>query len=297
MFSDEEEAVSLLSQTRAGQGYDWFTLGFVQAPRSRNLVGDSHIQWVPDLFSGVELTAIQLGTGLTAVVAQFHFTEESAASLDREWHRQHEPQLRRQGGHLIADDREWNAYSQTQRERRRPHDAAREWMANNCPGLFAQAREPQPLVDLLIVEKYEPPGGRPSTREESSALRALGLTMLHRVITSPVVPHFALIPTELELSPTLGTGRTWALWGNHAEAVASRPSLTMYGGSNEFEALAHDVDDDVRDVFLALSVTEMVNLMRRRYTNLRDTARRQHAAFHRRIYRSFGRHCSHTASI
>jgi len=152
-------------------------------------------------------------------------------------------------------------------------------MARNCRGLFAQLGEPQPLMDLLVVEKYNPTNDQRSTREESNALRALGLTGLHRVIVSPAVPQFALAPTDLDLCPTLGTERTWALWGNRAEAVASRPSLTDYAGPDEFEALAHTVDDETRDVFLALSVTEMVNLMQRNYTQLRDTARRQHDSF------------------
>lgn len=279
LFSDPAEAVSILSQTRAGQGYDWFALSYIQAPKSRSLIPDSRREQIPDVFEGIELTAIQLGTGLTAVVAQFRLTEESAASLDREWHAQHEPQLRRHRKHLIAEDREWSAYSQTQEVRRAPHDAARKWMARNCPGLFAQSDESQPLMDLLIIEKHDPAGDQRPSHELSNALRALGLTRLHTVIASPAVPEFVLIPTDLEVCPTLETSRTWALWGNHSKAIAARPGLTKYAGPDEFLALAHGVDEEMRDVFVALSVSEMVNLMQRRYTELRDSARQQHNSF------------------
>jgi hypothetical protein len=280
LFPEDDESLSILSQTRAGQGYDWFTVAFIQHRKPQRLVPDSRTEQLPELFWGIKLTSIQLGTGLTAVVAQFHLTKDCAASLDREWHQRHEPQLRKRGKHLIAEDRQWSAFSHTQKVRRQPHDSAREWMAQNCPGLFAQSFEPQPLMDLLIVENHNPTSRRRSELRKDDALRALGLTETHNLIVSPtVVPQLALVSTDPDMCPTLGTRRTWALWGNGAAAVEARPNLTKYVGLDEYESLAHTADDETRDIFLALSVTEMVKLMQQQYTTLRDTARRQHDSF------------------
>lgn len=128
---EDDEAGAILSQSRAGRGYDWFSLASIKDPASNRILPDSRIERLPTPFWAVELTAIQLGTGLTAVVARFHLTDPGASSLDRAWHRQHEPRLRRRGKQLIAESREFSAYGQTQEMRRQPHDLARDWMARH----------------------------------------------------------------------------------------------------------------------------------------------------------------------
>ncbi|MFV8233964.1 hypothetical protein [Mycolicibacterium fortuitum] len=267
----DSTAEAVLAESRAGQGYSWFRLASVTAPESR-------AQRLPDPFSSVELTALQLGTGLTAVVAQFHLTAAAATDLDREWHRDHEPRIRRQGLRLAAEDRKWSAYSHTQQVRRHTHDLARQWMRRHCPGVFAAAREPQPLMDLLIVDEHKL-GQRPS-RAGDSAFRALGLTAHRDLIASPHVPQLAVHRTDPVLCPTLGTSRSWALWGNRTEVARARSDLSMYGGESDIAgAIGRAVDDDIRDFLLALSVTEMIETLRSQYTTVRDTARRQHDSF------------------
>jgi hypothetical protein len=279
LFSDDE-ATTILSQSRAGRGYDWFRLAWIKSPSCRRIVPDARVEPLPDPFWGVELTTIQLGTGLTAVVAQFHFTEGGASSLDREWHRDHEPRLRRRGNQLIAEDRQWSAYGQTQEIRREPHDKAREWMVRNCPGYFAQSSEPQPLLDLLVVEKHDPTDGQRPSMRVRNALRALGLTGGYNVMVSSQVPKLVLAPAEVSLCPALGTARSWTLWGNRAVATSARSHLHMYNGESDTpEALGHAVDDEIRDFLLALSVSEMAGVMREQYAKVRDTARRQHDSF------------------
>lgn len=271
-------AETVLSESRAGQGYSWFRLASIRAPHSRAIVPESRMDRLPDPFWLVELTALQLGTGLTAVVAQFHFTDTASTDLDTEWHRNHEPQIRRQGGRLAAEDRQWSTYRHTQQARRRAHDLARQWMNRHCPGVFAAAREPQPLMDLLIVEEHKL-GQRPS-RANDSALRALGLTTHHYLIASPHVPQLAVSRTHPDLCPTLGTSRSWALWGNRTEAAQARPHLTMYGGESDTpRAIGRAVDEEIRDFLIALAVTEMIETLQVQYTKVRDTARRQHDSF------------------
>jgi hypothetical protein len=274
----DSTAETVLSESRAGQGYSWFRLASVKAPHSPAIVPESRTQQLPDPFWLVELTALQLGTGLTAVVAQFHLTKSAATDLDREWHRDHEPRIRRQGRRLATEDREWSAYSHTQQVRRHTHDLARQWMSRHCPGVFDAACEPQPLMDLLIVDEHKL-GQRPP-RATDSALRALGLTTHHYLIASPHVPQLAVSRTDPGLCPTLGTSRSWALWGNRAEVAQARSDLSMYGGKSDVPgAIGRAVNDDIRDFLVALSVTEMIATLQSQYAKVRDNARRQHDSF------------------
>jgi len=287
---EHRDSTTVLSQSRAGHGYDWFKLASVKHSSSKRIVPDARVEKLPNRFWGVDLTQIQLGTGLTAVVARFHFTDESASSLDREWHDSHEPRLRRQGELLIADDRKWSAFSGTQRVRRQSHDMARQWMNEHCAGFFAQSGEPQPLMDLLIVEQYNPTDGQQPDRDEDDRFRALGLLVGGTVIVSPRVPEFVLTPTELDICPTLRTSRSWALWGNRSVAAAARPHLRMYNGDSDTpEALGHGADREARDILLALSITELVEIMQEQYTTVRDTARKQHESFSSRDLQSLRR--------
>lgn len=277
---EHRDSIAILAESRAGQGYDWLHLASIKDPASDRLVPEAHIQKLPDRFWGIDLTEIQLGDGLTAVIARFHFTDEAMSLLDREWHAQHEPRLRKHGDNLIADDRMWSAFSGTQRVRRQSHDLARAWMRGNCPGIFAQSAEPQPLLDLLILEKFNPTDGQRADRQENDRFRALGLSANRFEITSPHVPEFGLAPTQLSLCPTMRTSRSWALWGNRVAAVKARPGLSMYNGEPDTaEALAHAADDEIRNFLLALSITELVKIMQADYAAVRDTARRQHDSF------------------
>jgi hypothetical protein len=109
-------------------------------------------------------------------------------------------------------------------------------------------------------------------------------------MVSPRVPQFDLAPTELTLCPTLRTSRSWALWGNRTEAAAARPNLSMYNGETDTpEALGHAADREARDILLALSITELVEIMQKQYTTVRDTARKQHDSFSSRDLQSLRR--------
>lgn len=277
---EHRSSATVLSQSRAGHGYSWFTLAEIKDPTSDRIVPDARIESLPSRFWSIGLTQIQLGSGLTAVVAQFHLTDDGASLLDREWHAPHEPRLRRQGEHLIADDRKWSAFSGTQRVRRQSHDLARQWMAEHCQGFFAQYGEPQPLMDLLVMERYNPFDVQRSDMDSHDNLRALGISAGGTVITSPQVPKLVLEPTELSVCPTLRTSRTWALWGNRSAASSARPGLSVYNGDSDTpEALGHATHREARDILIALSITELTTTMEEQYTAVRDTARTQHDSF------------------
>lgn len=280
MNFDHLDSTTVLSQSRAGSGYSWLRLAEFKDPSSTRIAPDARIESLPNHFWDIELTQIQLGSGLTAVVAQFSFTDDGAASLDREWHALHEPRLRRQGKHRLADSRKWSAFSGTQRVRRQSHDMARQWMNEHCAGFFTQAGEPQPLMDSLIVERCMPTSVSQSIPDEQDCLRALGISPGRASFFSTQIPEFALERTDVGVCPTLQTSRSWALWGNRLAASKARPDLGVYHGASDTpEALGYAVDEEARDMLLALSITELVDTMKGQYTTVRDTARAQHDSF------------------
>src|SRR5664279_5518222 len=275
---DREGNREMLERSRSGEGWTWWRLADITSPESGYWFPDGRKEKLPAAFNAIELRAIQIGAGLTAVVAYFHLTDDAAASLDAVWHTPHEPQLVRGPGRPRAENRMWATFRITQESRRALHDAARGWMADRCPGFFATNDEPQLLMDMLLLNKHDPIPGR-TDRDFSEALRALGLTghdVLHR--TSPEVPQMLLCPVERSLCRALGPKRTWALWGNQDIVAAATPHLDMYGSDNA-RAITHAADKRMRNVLVMLAVSDFLTIMEAKYAELRDSARTRHVTF------------------
>lgn len=251
-----------LAETRASGGYQWSRLADVDQYRR------------PD-FASVELISMQLGTGLTAVMGRFRLTASTAQQLDHEWHRPHEPELRRTSHGRMADDREFAFYNQTQRARRKLHDDAREWMGRHCGGFFRNRSTPQPLVDVLLLEQHDPT----QQRGDGRILRGLGLSSVFAVIESQDVRKLLLAPSGRSQTDNILDKNTWALWGNRVVAAGERSGMNIYGGEpDSAAAVAHRAADETENLLLAIAVDHMVDALRARYTSVRDTAG-QHQAF------------------
>ncbi|OBC06983.1 MULTISPECIES: hypothetical protein [Gordonia] len=249
-----------LADTRGGSGH-WSRLQEVDRYRR------------PDFASGVELISMQIGTGLTAVVGRFRLTVAAATQLDNEWHRQHEPELRRTDHGRVADSREFAFYNQTQRARRQLHDEARRWMGINCGGFFHNLGTPQPLIDVLLLELHDPT----QERGEDRILRGLGLSEVYAVIESDQVPKLVLARSGRQQTDNILSKNTWALWGNRTAAGAVTDM--HYGGTpGSADAVAYRAADQMENLILAMAVDHMVDALRGRYTSARDTAG-QHNAF------------------
>jgi ribosomal protein L3 len=61
---------------------------------------DAKIEQLPESFTAVELMAVQIGAGLTGVVARFNVASAASSSLDEVWHSDHEPRLKRERGRI-----------------------------------------------------------------------------------------------------------------------------------------------------------------------------------------------------
>ena len=140
----------LLAQVRSGTSRVWWPLGTFAARNSPLRHPDTRRKRLPAEFDAVEWQAVQIGDGITAVVATFYPALVAAESLDKAW-------LRR-----------------AQLARQSIHDSARRFVATACPGFFAANSEPQPLIDLLFLTE------RGTERRVSPELPAMNLQRMSR---------------------------------------------------------------------------------------------------------------------
>ena len=274
-----ETVQEALAKSRQGSGWNWVRMGASRSEWSTLHISDAIRRKLPSQFEEIEHFALQVGGGLTVVISYFGLSKEGQQEIDRAWHGPHEPRVIRVGGRRVVEDRLWSAFGETQEVRQNLHRLARGWMAERCPGFFASNDERQPLMDLLLLDKYDPaPGGRPS-RELDDSLRALGIIgpSTHR-LSSPQVPGLLLERVDERLCPTMKGKTTWTLWGQIDKASAIRNDLRNY--PNELpRAIGHSVNDRVRDVFLRLSMSDFLRLKAEQNAAMRDNARAHHGKF------------------
>lgn len=284
---DDDNAVAL-ERSRSGGGAFWWRLVHVVKKNSSWFVPDAVQASLPKEFETVELRAIQVGAGLTAVLAAFTLTEAAATSLDEEWHRQHEPMLLRTPGsrRRRSFDRQWSAYWQTQTRRRDLHDAARAWLAKMVPGFFAINGSPQPLFDLLLLDQFDPTkepyveGSRDERVKQNNALRALGLSNndFHH-ISSKYLPKLVLSPLDSRMHEALGDDPTWTLWGNRDAIIAAFGEDALSGFGNDADrAISHRVES-MYNLQVMLAVSEFLHVSNKRYAAIRDRASTRHGKF------------------
>ena len=131
----------------------------------------------PASFGSISLTLMPLGLALTAIVARFDLTETAAASLDEALRAKHQPELHRDNGRLQVRERMFAGLKHVQTVREELHQAARNWFAQELPGLFAvEAKASHPTLDLLLTQQFDPFRNRDEgERDYSNYERALGL--------------------------------------------------------------------------------------------------------------------------
>lgn len=140
---------------------------------------------LPEPFKTISLTLLPLGSALTAVVARFDLTEASAASLDDALQEKYQPRLRRDKGRLKVHQRMFVALEAVQTKRKDLHQAGRDWLSHELPGLFAiEAKASHPALDLLFTQKFDPFSRKERDRDYINFERALGLyqspfTLIH----------------------------------------------------------------------------------------------------------------------
>lgn len=273
-----------LDEARSGVRWSWWSLGEVVRRGSDAFVGDAVRRRMPKEFDRVELKALQIGQGITAVMAKFDLNDAAVSRLDDAWHRVYQPEM-----YWGKRGREWPrplmpdfvAYRRVQGERGHLHDAARQWFSARMPGFFATHDQPQPLLDVVLFDEISAyPTTRPP-RGIEGAIRALGLPHTVYVQRSTKFPAMTYGERETGSDSEIEGRRTWALWGNRSEIGHGLEStLTAYGLDQDDSSIAHYVQRAIEDYFLRLSISEMLQVCDAQYASMRDAAH-QHGRLER----------------
>ncbi|MEW2405697.1 hypothetical protein [Streptomyces griseoviridis] len=275
-----EANLEVLEQSRAGEGWRWWKLGEVKSrSASWSPYPDGRSEDLGEWFTAIELVAVQIGAGLTAVLAHFTISPAGSSYVDSVWHSSHEPEIVRGNGRPRAENRMWVAFRKTQEARESLHEAARSWLARALPGAFAAAGEKQPLLDILLFDSYDPLLEEPAERELLDNIRALGLSGghgLHR--TTESLPGLVFEPLDTRLCPSMGRN-SFALFGKFEKVAAGIPNLRAYSGERDGRAIANYAHRKIRNLSVLLSVSTYLDLIEAQYARLRDEARIEHGNF------------------
>lgn len=278
-----DENLEILGQSRAGEGWRWWKLGEVNSRRSRwTPYPDGRREELGEWFTAIELVAVQVGAGLTAVIAHFTLSSAGSSYVDSVWHSSHEPEIVRGGGRPRAENRMWVAFRKTQEARNALHEAARGWLTRTLPGVFAAAGEKQPTLDILLFDNHDPLLDGRTDRDMQEKLRALGLSGghgLHR--TAESLPGLLFEFTDRRLCPAIGKN-VFTFYGQFAKVAAGIPNLTFYGGSGDGRAVARYAHGQIKNLFVLLSISAYLDLVEAQYARIRDKARVEHGNFRAR---------------
>jgi hypothetical protein len=277
------ESTPRLEDARSGAGWAWWKLGAVVRPNSPTIIPDAKCARLPHEFDAVELKALQIGQGITAVMACFYLRNEASTRVDASWHAEYHPRIfwGKRGQWPQAFGPDWFACRATQRARGSIHQAARRWFRQSCPGIFAANDQPQPLIDILLFDKHEAALNEQPSREFDDALRAVGVTEDATIQRSRQIPAMVLEPASRRgMNLAFETSRTWGLWGKRdaiLDSIAER--IKYYGTGRSDSSITHYVHRAIEDYFLRLSISELLTLCQSRHAALRDTARQRHGKF------------------
>jgi hypothetical protein len=226
------------------------------------------------------LKAIQIGSGLTAVVARFRLSEDSKKCIDNIWHGQHEPKIHYVAGRFRVANRLSSAYETTQKSREELHDKARSWMTEFCPGFFSSHHEQHVSLDIILTEQFDPTSRSKKFPEHDTAdaFRALGINMSDpRRITSSHLPGLLLQQVDSLAVPNINTRRTWGLIGKRSKLAKLTDNFKYYGDADS--GVSHMADEALGYTLILLSTQEMLSTIEKRFSRLRDQANQNHKKF------------------
>lgn len=271
-----------LAQARSRDSSSWWRFVTIVDKNSGIFTGDTKQEKLPEGISAIRLKAVQVGSGLTALVACFTLNEESAHHLDDVWHSDdHEPFMEYVSGRFRPHSRSDAAYKATQMARKNKNDEVRKWMSERCPGYFASHREALITLDVILTDKYDPTSGSKKVPDidMQDALHALGIDVadFYR-ITAPELPTFALSQANRMSKQYLNSSRTWSLISKRSKLQQATENFKYQGGDENWGA-AHIANERLGDTLILLAVSELLTMLEKQYSILRDTAQLHHEKF------------------
>lgn len=282
VYAYKKSNSEMLKQSRAKNGMSWWQLADIVNGAQNFYIHDAQTEKLPVEFNWIHLKAIQIGSGLTAVVARFTLSPEYVTDLDQIIHKEHEPILdKSRKGRPYPMNRLFSAYKNIQTRRNDLHELAREWMAKNCQGYFAMHKEKQVSLDVLITEKFNPTSTskKPPDSSLHDVLRGLGIDAFDTYrITSPQMPNVILSQADSLAEPHIYTSRTWGVMGNVHLLKKSTNNFQYYGG-DPLWGMTAILDDRIGHILPLLAISELLASLEAQNSKLRDSAKLQYGKF------------------
>lgn len=269
-----------IARARRGSRSRWSRLGAVANPNASYVAFDTNREVLPAEFDLVELSGVQIGSSMTAVVAFIQLSEKGQSSLNGVWKADHEPVLEWRGLRPPrTEDRYFSAIRATQRERQRLHDIARSWLSERCGGFFAQTEARQPVIDFNMFQQFDPTSAVAS-REMGAPLRALGMETNYLFnYVSPQVPGAVLVRSEALRPPREALENSWGVVGSYGTFSDANERAGYGNKPYSVVTLAAMVDDAVRAFLLHYAVVQYAHHLNEQAATQRDTARSKHRSF------------------
>lgn len=272
--------IDRLAQARTEQGASWWRLANVMKKDSKWYIPDAKTGSLPEEFESVQLRAVQVGSGLTAVAARFSLSDDSKKHIDNIWRGQHEPKIQYIAGRARVLNRLFSAYETTQKSREYLHDQARNWMTEFCPGFFSAHNEQNVSLDIILTEQFDPTSRSKKfpNRDIADAYRALGIDMSDtRRITSSHLPGLLLQQADRLAIPNINTRRTWGLIGKKSKLARLTDNFRYYGDADS--GVSHMAEDALGYTLILLATQEMLSTIEKQFSSLRDQAKQNHNKF------------------
>lgn len=275
---------ALVEEARSGTRTGWWLMGSIARRGARGFYPDASRQKLPATFDAVEFKGVQVGEGVTALIAKFNLSDQGSRQLDAVWHHSYQPGIdwgKWGGPWPQAQGAKWAAFRETQLARGALHQEARLWLRRFCPGVFASNDQPQPLIDILLFNELDGRFTEPPNEQVRDNLRALGLSSGPTIEKSDQVPGMVLAPAEVGRDSEMEHRATWSLWGRRSTIVDELSDLRRGLGLGDSDgAIVHCLDRTIQSYFIRLSLSELLRVSQVRYSVLRDTAREMHGVYH-----------------
>ncbi|CAN7231113.1 hypothetical protein LJR186_000877 [Microbacterium foliorum] len=216
-----------------------------------------------------------LATGLTAIVIEFHLTEDARTLLNDAMQADHPPQLFWTKGRLRVRDRVDVGFAQVAAAREKLHDAARQWMSAEVPGVFAQSPEmKQTALDVILTSAHDP-SSDDYDRENTNYLRSLGILGIpgYRTIIEDL-PGVSV----LEYTPEAIKHRGDAGWTLVAqESTAKEFIRASHRPDGDIGAIGSEMIRAGRGLLTRLGLYTLLDMKQSELSVARDTAHRLHS--------------------
>lgn len=276
----DESNIDLVRRARDGQGSAWARIASVVTPNTKYIVPDAKRETLPKEFQAIHLTAVQLGTSVTAVVAFFQLSDTGESRVGNVWRRRHQPTLTWQWlKRPKLANRYFSAIEATQSERLRIHNLARCWIAQKCPGFFASRADSHPVLDLNVFDGLDPLSDN-GLSESSDGFTALGMeTFPPNQFLSPQLKGARFIPTDERLGSHMPLHNCWGIAGE-VRRLSIENDRPGYGDKPYApQTLAAIFDYPARAFVLYLAVIGYLREQKAVYAVARDLAAVRHRRF------------------